>query len=547
MPTISFTPADLYHLIGQRLTEAKLKFLVESVKGELESVLSREITVKLNDTNLPYLWSVEGLARAFRGLLGKKKGIPKVKYVRTKDKVIVDRKLAKIRPYIACFVAKGKKIDDYLLKQIIQLQEKLAENFGRKREKISIGVYPFRKISFPIYYKACKPTSVRFVPLDFQNPLSLKEILAQHPKGKEYGHIISGFKDYPVLMDAKKEVLSLAPVINSSTTGKLEIGDSEIFFDATGTDYDSVQLVANIFAYALADRGFKIYSLVVDYRGKKVQTPSFETRAVKVPFDEIEHMLGIKLSEAKIKLLLGKAGFDYSKKKVVIPSYRQDIMHPVDIVEEIAIAYGYDKLPSIPLETYTVGNTFPIQRFLDNARDLMVGLGYQEALTPLLSNKILLYDKLGVNDFGTIEIKNFMSANYSCVRTWIIPLLIEILSKNKHYDFPQRIFEAGLVTRRTNELVQDEYHLAAASSHATANFTEVRQAVEFLLRMLGLRYEVEEFELGCFVPGRAAEIRIKKQPVAFLGEIHPEVLRGFGLTMPVVAFEINLSALFLQV
>ncbi|HLF54909.1 MAG TPA: phenylalanine--tRNA ligase subunit beta [Candidatus Nanoarchaeia archaeon] len=543
MPTITFSFEDLCKLTGQKLDEKKLTYLLSCAKAELESQLSREVSVKFNDTNQPYLWSVEGLARLFRGILGKEKGIPKVKTEAPIGKVIVDKRLSSIRPFVACFVAKGRKIDDYLLKQLIQLQEKLAENFGRKRQKISIGVYPLRKITFPVYFKAASP-SEKFVPLDSHSPMSLQQVLERHPKGKEYGHILKGKPFYPVFLDAKKDILSLAPIINSEETGRVQVGDDSLLFDTTGMDMESVDLVANIFAYALADRGFKIYPLTIEYASKKVTTPSFEVRSIKFNEDDVERLLGIKLKQAELKVALEKMRYDYSSGKVLIPPYRHDIMHAFDVVEDVGIMYGYDNFKPLPLSSYTIGGTFEIQRFIDTIRELWVGLSYQEVLSPVLSSKDLLYDKMNISDLGTVEIENPMSNTYAGVRSWLMPIMMDVLSRNKHVDFPQRIFEQGIISVRDKENVHDQQHLSAVSCHSSAGFTEMKQAVDYLLRMSNIKYSLEELEMSCFVPGRAASIMVDNKNVGFFGELHPAVLEHFGLELPVSGCELNLSVLF---
>lgn len=539
MPTITFAPEDLNKLVGQKIDENKLTQLLECAKAELEAKLTTEITVKFNDTNQPYLWSVEGLARLFRCLLGKEKGIPAIKTEKPKEEILFDKRLTKIRPYIACFTATGKKIDDYLLKQLIQLQEKLAENFGKKREKISIGVYPLKNIAFPISYRAASPEE-KFTPLDFHQEISLRQVLEKHPKGKEYGRLIEKENLFPVFSDSKKNILSLIPIINSEQTGRLIEGDDALLFDTTGTDEESVNLVANIFAYALAERGFKIQSLTIRYPHRKTTTPTLANKKTRLNEKEIERLLGIKLTASELKTALNKMGYEYNKGIATIPCYRNDIMHEVDIIEDVAIAYGYEKFEPMPQTAYTTGKTFPIQEFADTQRELWIGLGYQEIMSAVLSNKESLYNRMKVKDSGTIEIENPVSQTYSCVRTWILPLLLEFLAKNKHVDYPQKIFEQGLVTTKE---AKDEQHLAAVSAHSATTFTELRQAIETTLKNTKTEYAFEEYELGCFIPGRAAKVIVNGKQAGFLGEIHPAVLEQFGITTPVAACEINLTAL----
>lgn len=540
MPSITFSFDDLCLLVGQKLNEQQLVRLLEMAKAELDSKFGQEITVKFNDTNQSYLWCVEGLARLFKGLLGKQKGLAKIVVKKSKEKILVDKRVRKLRPYIACFIAKGKKIDEYWLKQLIQLQEKLSDNFGRRRAKISIGVYPLKNISFPVTYKLADP-SERFVPLGFHYSLSLHDVLEKHEKGKEYGTLLKGESAFPVLIDSKKELLSLIPIVNSEKTGRLAPGDDSFFFEVTGTDERAVNLVVNSAAFACAERGFDIFSVTVEYPERKVISPPLSNTTLKLKESDVERLLGIKPKKSQLKSFLESMRYGYSSNSVIIPSYRRDIMHAVDIIEDVAIAYGYDSFEPAPLTSYTVGRKRNVQRLIDAFRELWLGAGYQEVLSPVLSNKELLYGKMNVQDKGTVEIENIVSLTYSCVRSWILPILLEILSKNKHVEYPQKIFEQGVVTLR-NGLV-DEEHLASVSAHASANFTELKQVLQSVLQNAGLKFEFEEFELGCFIPGRASKVVVNGKQLGFFGEIHPQVLDEFGITMPVVACELNLSAL----
>jgi phenylalanyl-tRNA synthetase beta chain len=543
MPTITCNTDDLYSLIGKKLDEKKLLELLDIAKAELESPYGKEITIKYNDTNQPYLWSVEGLARLFRCYLGINKKLPELNLKKGKDKVIYDRKLSSIRPYIACFTATGKKIDEKLLKQLIQLQEKLAESFGKKRQKISIGIYPLRGITFPLQCKAVNPTE-EFTPLDFHEPITLKQTLEKHPKGKEYGHILEGSKVYPVFVDANKNILSLIPIINSEQTGRVKVGDDAILFDTTGTDENAVNLVANIFAYALSDRGFEIQSLTIEYPAKKVQTPTNKPNTIKVKEEEIGKILGVNLKTSEIQQFTSKMGLEYKSGTFTIPPYRADIMHSVDVMEDVAIAYGYNNFEALPLTSYTIGAALPEQNAIDSWRTFFVGLEHQEVMSAVLSNKELLYEKMNSKDKGTIEILNPVSSTYNCVRTWILPILLDFLSKNKHYDYPQKAFEQGIVSVRNKNTITDEQHISSVSSHSGATFTEIKQAIEFCIRNSGLVAQFEELEHPSFISGRAARIMVNKKEIGICGEIHPAVLEKFGIQMPTVGCEINLNNLF---
>ncbi len=546
MPTINFSLKDLQNLIRKKISVAELKELLEYGKGELEGYdkESDEVSVSFNDTNLPFLWSVEGIGALLKGLLGVEKGIPKIDLGKSDEKIIVDKELEKIRPFIGAFSAKGKRVDDYLIKQMVQIQEKLSESYGQKRKKLAVGIYTHKKIKFPVSYKAVDPESVEFIPLEFKVKLNLKEILVEHPTGKEYAGLMEGFSKYPLLVDDSGQVLSFPPVINSNDLGKVEGGDDDLFIEVTGTDQEAVELAINILATAFNERGFNIYPVTVEYGDRKKIHPSLETDQIRIEKEQIKQMMGFELDEEKIKKLLERMRYNVKGMDVEIPYFRADIMHPFDVVEDVMISYGYDKIPSQPLKSYTIGETIPLVGFVNKVRELMVGMGFQEVLSPVLSNKDLLYKKMGVKDFGTVEIKEYMTERYSVVRSWLIPLLMEVLAKNKNAEYPQRIFEQGLVSAKKGEKIIDYERIAGVICNDKADFTKIKQVLDTVFRELGADYVIEEVEHDSFIPGRAGRVVVGGKKVAFIGEIAPEVLENFNIVIPVAAMELNLTELF---
>ncbi|MFC1768120.1 phenylalanine--tRNA ligase subunit beta [Nanoarchaeota archaeon] len=545
MPTIIFSLKDLQNLVGKKVTLNQIEEYCHAAKGDFEGYDKEndEVKIDFGDTNVPYLWSVEGFALFLKSYLGIKKGKHVLKVNPSKYKILVDSSVSKIRPYVAGFVAKGNKIDDYLIKQMVQLQEKVCESFGRKRRKIAIGVYSYDKITWPIHYKATDPESVKFVPLEFRREMTQQEILEELPKGKEYAYILEGMKKYPILIDDKAEVLSFPPIINSNFTGKVEVGDEHLFIEATGTDLEAIQQAMNIFAFALQERGFNINSVDVVYPNKTEKSPRLFNESVRVNIKQAESVLGIKLSETEVKKSLEKVGYDYKEGKAFIPDYRRDIMHQVDIIEDIAIGYGYMNITPLPLTNYTHGVPLTNIQLIDNTRDIVSGLGYQEVFSPILSSKKLMYELMELKDPGTVEIEKYMSEHYSVVRSWLIPILLDVLSKNKHVEYPQKIFEHGIVTDKKAGEVDDFDKIAVVSAHHKADYTEIRQVFDSIIRSFGLNLNINEIEHKSFIEGRVAEATLKGKRVAIFGEINPKVLQNFGIEVPVCALEINLNVL----
>lgn len=546
MPTISFSFEDFQNLLGKKIKPEDLAELLAYAKGDLEEYdkSTDEVKVDFGDTNLPYVWSVEGVTRLLKGILNKETGLPKLQVHKGPYKVSVDKSLAQIRPYIAAFVVKECKMSDYFLKQIIQLQEKLCENFGVRRKKVAIGVYRAQAIQFPVSYTAVLPNKVSFVPLEFKKAMTLKEILEEHPKGLQYAWILQGQVKYPLLQDAVGQVLSFPPIINSNETGKVTEKDTELFFECTGEDEAAVNLACTIFAYALADRGCKIYSVDIKYANKKEVTPVAVPETIKLNKAHVEKVLGIALTDNEIKSCLKKMRYEYAAGKVIIPAYRKDIMHEVDVIEDIGIAYGYDKIEASPLTTFTIGSSRPLISFADTMRELLIGLGFQEVMRSILSSKSTLSGMMETQSKDIIELQDPTSENFSAIRSWLLPIVMDVLSRNKHVDFPQNVFEQGLVTVNHDGKIMDYEKLAGVASDERVDYTSIRQVVDVLLQNQGIDYKIIEAEHPSFIEGRVGKIIVRDIEVGILGEINPKVIVNFGLDKPVAAFELNLSELF---
>lgn len=544
MVTIDFSLKDLSDLVGSKISYKDMEILVSYLKGEIEDYDKKEglITIDLDDTNLPFLWSVEGIARLLRGALNKKKkSILKLKS--SPHEVIVHPSVIKLRPFTSFLVAKGKPLSDFALKQFIQLQEKLCDSYGKKRKMLSIGLYSFDNIKFPIHFDAFSPNEIKFTPLDFDKKLSLKEIIKTHPKAGSYSFVLKNFKKYPVFIDDNKNVLSLVPIVNSEETGRLKPGDSSFIFEASGTNKETVDLACSIFAYALSDRGYEISSVKVKYPKETIKTPTLSNKSIKVNLDRANSLLGLDLSKKDFLTLLDKADFKFSNNSVLIPDYRADVLHEVDVIEDLAIMHGFNNLKPLGISSHTIGSRLNISNLCNKSVDLLVGAGFQEIISPMLSNKNLLYDLMNKKDIGTIEIKEFMSEKFNVVRTSILPILFEVLSKNKHAGFPQRIFERGLVTSLEKGKAVDREVVSVVIADKSANFLSIKQVLDFLLQKLGFEFSIRSCKNTSFIDSRVAEIIVNKKIIGFVGEVNPLVIKNFDLSVPVSCFELCLSDL----
>ncbi len=565
MVTILTRIDDLEQLIGKKLPRdhEQLNEILYSVKCELsgtsrsEPILEdSELQLENKDTNRPDIWSPEGIARALKGFLGIEMGIKR--YSLAKKSAIhiqVDRELKEIRPFIACVVARHAKIDDVVIRSLIHLQDKLDQSYGRRRRRSSIGFYDFDLIKPPLRYGVAGPDEVRFVPLEGDKPMSLREILAAHPKGVEYGHIVKEHEKLPILIDSKEKVLSFPPIINSNDLGRVTADTKNILVEITGTSEETVSNVLTILTTSLADRGAEISPAIVHYRYGKpriVLTPNLSERQTKLSLDDVEGLIGLELSRAQVVSLLRRARYDVAgptgrQLNVRIPCYRLDIMHPVDVLEDIAIAYGLNKLkPKWPSDP-TTGNLSQMEEFSDTVRELMVGLGFQEVLSFMMTSPEKMFTRMNKEPGQAVEIANPKILTLTCLRPWLLPGLMEFLANNTHVEYPQKLFEVGdcaVWDAALPNRVRDVRKLACVTAHSKANFTELKSHLEPMMLNLGLEFTLNPISDPSFLEGRVGSILIGDKAVGIIGEVHPQVVENWKLEDPVAAMELDLDRVF---
>ena len=559
MPTIHVKKKDFEKLLGRSVTLPELEGLLPLVKGEIKGYdkSTDEIKMELNDTNRPDLWCVEGVARQIKvHLVQKASSYPFYDGKRRAAGVVtVDSALKAIRPYIGACIARGLSIDDETLVQLLQTQEKLSESFGRKRQLVSIGLYRLAKIAFPVSYKAVRPESARFVPLGFESPMTLKEILQKHPKGIAYLNILSQAKEYPLLIDHENKILSFPPIINSREIGEVQVGDRDLFVEVTGTDLRMVILTVNILAANLADRGASIEPVEIRYPfqtefGKTVMMPKTLLPSMTVGLEEFSRLLGETAAASEVSKRLSVFGYRVKArgKKMVVsaPAYRDDLMHPVDVVEDYAISRGYQSFaPEMPTQ-FTVGGLSAIERFSDRVREHLIGMGFQEVISNILMNREELATRRNLCEAPLVEVENVMSQTYSALRNGVLPSLMRVEAASSKSFYPHRIFEVGEVAvpdDQDREGTRTLLNLAALIAHAQASFSELHSYLDLLMYYLGKAYQLQPMDHQSFIPGRAGKIIVGGSDQGLIGEVHPQVLENWQIAMPCAAFELELDRL----
>lgn len=544
MPTVTINKKLFLKLVGKGFNDEVLKDRIAMLGTSVESLNKEEIIVEV-PPNRPDFLSEQGLARAFSSFMKIEKGLKEVKVLKSEEKVVIEDSVKDVRPYTACCIVKGLKFDDENIKSVIQIQEKLHITYGRNRKKCAVGIYPLEKIKMPIYFRALEPSKIRFKPLGYKVEMDGAEILIDHPTGKEFAHLLSGYKKYPIFVDATGQILSMPPVINSEETGRVSASTKDVFIECSGFEYSVVSKALAMIVYALSEIGGKIYSMDLIYNKEKKVSPDLEPIAMKLDLEYINKRLGLDLKEKEALELLSRMGYGSEKGKVLVPAYRADILHQIDLTEDIAIAYGYENFKSEIPNVATVGAETDLEVFKNKIAGVLVGYGLLEVNTYNLAsmkNQTTLMN----SDIKVIELANALNEEYNVLRAWLIPSFLEILKNNKHNEYPQEIFGSGKVFLKNESSetgVCEKVRLCCMLSNAKVNFTSIKQVFDGLFKAIDVEHSIESCEHNSFISGRCARVSVNGKGVAYIGEINPEVLSNFELENPVACFELNLSEL----
>ena len=550
IPTVTFNKKKVKEIIGKKeekeLTDEYLADRISMIGTDLEEINEKEIIVEIFPNRIDML-SLEIFSYTIKNFIGLGKGYEDIKVEEEKEeyKIIVEEGMKKTRPYTVAAIVKNLTLDEEKLKSIIQLQEKLDLTYNRKRKKAAIGIYPNKNIKWPIYYKAKKPEEIKYQPLEEKKIMTAKEILKEHPTGKKYAHLLEKKEKYAVFEDSNKEILSMPPIINSEKTGRVTTKDKELFIEVSGIHLPSIKKVLNIILFTLQLQGGKIINVKVEYpkeyeeeKIKIIETkPKIETITVKKNY--IEKILGIKITEEEYTLLLKKMGLKKEKEKIIIPSYRTDILHPIDIAEDIAISYGYENFKSELPKIATVGEENKIEEFKKKLAYTLTGFKLQEVQTYHIQKKELqeLFKE------KPIELENPINKEYNTLRKNILTGLIEVIKNNKQAELPRGIFETGKTFHYNKEKkeIEEKEELGIIIEDTNITFTNIKQIIESILKKYASqkKIEYEELEKKYYIKGRSAKIKIEGKTLIELGETNPKILTKLEIENPTIMLRIK--------
>ncbi|MBI5697480.1 MAG: phenylalanine--tRNA ligase subunit beta [Thaumarchaeota archaeon] len=538
MPVVTLYLQRLEKLVGKtsknKIIDA-LPFLGLDIEEQTDSYIKVEYSPNRPDYGIDV-----GIASGLQGLLGIKKGLAKLEIKKgTQYLIKTDPSVKKTRPYVSGIVAKNGKLDDEAIKQLIALQEDLHFGIGRRRKKSSIGIHNLDAVSFPLRYTAVSKDH-KFVPLTLNQEMSVSQILKDTNMGQEYSQIISDDK-VPMILDSAKSTISFPPIINSALT-TVSTSTKNLLVEVTGTDKNTVDDTLSVMASTLQNLGFTIYHIKVD---SKSSADSLKPKSILLDPSLVSQTLGLNLAPAKICDTLRKCRLDAmvrgKKVNVTVPRFRFDILGPMDLVEEVALGYGIQNLtPTLPTTT-SVGQKNPITLRLDQLSQIMIGLGFTEALNSSLTSKQVLYDDTNVDSSKIIEVAESKSQEHTVLRDSLLPGLLENLSKNIHESYPQKLFETGIIFSRDSPITE-LHHIACVSTHKDAGFTEIKSVLQSLLKTdSNLECKTKTSTHPIFAKGKTADILVNDKKVGVIGEADSKVIENFKIRTPVCGFEMTLS------
>ena len=541
--------------------------------------------------------SVEGVARSLRYHYGDDRGV----YVpETNDPewtIEVDESVPDERPYVTGAVIRGVDLDEGALDSLIQLQEKLHATMGRGRAKGAIGIHdlamlkgaPLQEGAEPsITYRGVDPDGDTFVPLDANDELTPAAVLDEHDTGRTYADLVEDLDRYPAIYD-ELGLFSFPPVINGKRT-EVTTGSRELFVELTGTDQWTIDRMCTIICYALSARGATIEEVEVNYAsgatapdeyGPELIRPNLDTDEKAVSHDRVETLLGVEFEPEEVVDCFERAGLDASYAldgdvtyEVSIPPYRVDVLHPLDLVDDVGRAYGFDNLEPRYPDVGTVGGRHERSRLEDAVRTSLVGLGFEDLLNFHMTSGTENYDRMNVEpgtggaavaegDAGAgdrqplagvgvvgggdpVEITEPYSEEYTQLRSWAIPSLVMLLERNTHNAYPQDVAEVGFVAERDdseNTNVAERRHVAGAVARRDASYEAAKGRLQAVCDDFGAELSTPRTRHPSFIDGRTAAIEIDGETVGVIGELHPAVLVEHDLEVPVAAFEFDLDAL----
>ncbi|KAJ2707724.1 phenylalanine--tRNA ligase subunit beta [Coemansia sp. IMI 203386] len=609
MPTINIDKQELFEYLDykhdtEQFRELCFEFGIEleedsSEEGELaegeRAMLKIDIPANRYD-----LLCIEGLSRALSVFLGREKEPNyRLASIDKPQRITVSKECSQVRPYIVGAILRGIKLNAERYQSFIDLQDKLHQNLCRRRTLVAIGTHDLDTVQGPFTYEARTPENIKFVPLNQTEEMDGNRVIEFYEKDRKISKYLGIIKDspvFPVVYDSTSTVLSLPPLINSNHS-KISLDTKNIFIEATATDMTKANMVLNILVTMFSGycaEPFTVEPVEVVYPdGQSFVYPNLEQRTVETSTKYLNSVVGINQTSDEIVTLLKKMSLEASvakshdgvsgllkkmslgsksseqhgdqveNEKIVVkfPVTRPDILQECDIAEDLAIAFGYNKIPRAQNNEATVGKALPLNKLTDLVRKEIAMAGWTEALTLSLCSHDENFKFLRRVDNGNEAIVLEKPKTIECQigRSTMLPGLLKTISENRKYPIPFKVFEVSDVMFKNPALerrAQTERRACALFSSRMAQFEIIQGLLDTVMQALYVAhtsagsgvsgYYLEEAENPTYLSGRSANVVFvnaegRKIVLGSIGVIHPEVLGHFELDYPVSAFEINIE------
>jgi len=574
MPTISIKREVLFQGLGQRYSEEEFDELCFEFGLELDEVVTEkddkgndEIVYKIEiGANRYDLLCVEGMVRALL-VFQSKIQVPKYELSTPAklERLEVDPSVEVIRPHVIGAVLRGITFTKERYDSFIDLQDKLHQNLARKRTLASVGTHDLDTIKGPFKYMAKPPEDIKFIPLNQTKEFTsgeLMEVYATDSHLKPYLPIIRDSPVYPVIYDSNGVVLSLPPIINGEHS-KITLNTKNVLIECTCTDLTKGKIVLDTLVTMFAQyctNPFSIEPVETVSKGKCSVYPTLQYRTETFSADAVNGLVGVKQSPEQIAGLLSKMCLESKVNKdntitATIPPTRHDVIHPCDIYEDVAIAYGYNNIVKTTPQTLTVAQQLPINKLTDQLRESVAQSGFTEALTFSLCSRDDVSAKMRhkMDTIPAVHIANPKTLEFQVARTALLPGLLKTVQANRNLSLPLKLFEISDIVLKdlgTEVGARNERHLGAVFYNKTPGFEIIHGLLDRVMQLLEVPMSASKSSGGYFLrssddptyfQGRAAEIVAYGQVIGRMGVLHPEVVTGFELNLPCSALEINIE------
>lgn len=580
MPTITVNKEDLFKALGKRYTfeefdELCFEFGVEpeepdekEIAENPDSALEWKVEIGANRYDL---LCIEGLARGLLVFLEKIKA-PRYKsipaWTGNSAKLRILPNTAKVRPFAVAAILRNVTFTPESYKSFIDLQDKLHQNLCRRRTLVAIGTHDLDTIKGPFFYDAKPPSKIKFKALNQTQEMTacqLMELYSNESHLKQYLPIIQDKPVYPVIYDSKGVVLSMPPIINGEHS-KITLNTRNVFIECTATDLNKAKItldtIVTMFSQYCSPKYEGIESVeVVNPCGTSVMYPELHYRLEEIDVSETNQKIGIcippgEMARLLTKMCLESTPFDSGNKIMVeVPPTRHDVIHACDIMEDVAIAYGYNHITKTIPQTNCIGNQYPINKLSDLLRQEIAAAGFTEVLTFALCSRDDVADKLGKNikNVNAVHIANPKTLEFQVARTTLLPGILKTISKNKNMPLPLRLFEISdivICDPKKDVGARNERWMCAVNYNKSSGFEIVKGLLDRVMQLMEIPFQkgsdgyyIEACDDPTYFQGRCATVILRGKPIGKIGVLHPDVVTKFDLNNPCSAFEISVEPL----